>query len=245
VDNDCDGLIDEDYVLDLLSFDQDVVVFSEVMYNPQGGGTGGHEKNNEWFEITNMTPELLFLDNWTFATEDSACIGGSGACDTFEVFSGIGVSVGPGESLLFCFNKAIVDAALSSSGISETCDYKYGSLPGSGGATSANYSAQFRLTNGTPAVLVVSVDGVEIDRVDHLDVGFPSATDSDHEGQSFMLDGDLLLGPVGVSSLNDVGTNWVHTENPDFIFDESPVVFGEHNIGTPGQPNPPSDAAAP
>ena len=47
------------------------------------------------------------------------------------------------------------------------------------------------------------------------------------------------------SPLNDIGTNWVHTENPDFIFDESPIVFGEHNLGTPGLVNPPREDAGP
>jgi hypothetical protein len=89
------------------------------------------------------------------------------------------------------------------------------------------------------------VDGEEIDRVDHLEPDFPSATDAAHEGQSFMLDGALLLGPVGVRLLNDVGIHWFHTENLDFIFDESPIAPGEHNIGTPGQPNPPSGDAGP
>ena len=244
VDNDCDEFIDEDYVLDLIAAGTDVVVFTEMMVNPQGGGAGGHEKNNEWFEITNVTDELLFLDNWTFATEDNACSSGSSSCDTFEVYAGIGVEVGPGETALFCFNKATVDAALSAMGIPEECDYKYGSLPGGGSATADNYDAQFRLTNSDPAVLSVALDGEELDSVDYLSTGFPSASDSAHEGQSIALDG-VLLSSVGLTSINDVGTQWCHTENEDFIFDESPVSTGEHNLGTPGQVNPSCDDAAP
>jgi hypothetical protein len=129
-------------------------------------------------------------------------------------------------------------------GLPEECDYNYGSLPGSGGATVDNYDGEFRLTNSDPAVLFILLDGEELDSVDYHDTGFPSTSGSSHEGQSIALDG-LLLSSVGLISINDVGTQWCHTENEDFIFDVSPISVGEHNLGTPGQINPSCSDAAP
>ena len=84
----------------------------------------------------------------------------------------------------------------------------------------------------------------EVDEIDHQDAGWPNTALSAHEGQTVMFDGDLLSS-VGLTSMNDVGTNWCFTEHADYVFDESPLVTGEHNIGTPGVINPTCTEAAP
>ena len=246
-DNDCDDLIDEDTVFNLILTGQDVLVFTELMVNPQG--TGGNERDNEWFEVRNATVDTtLFLDNWLFSMTDNGCTSGSGPCDQFEVYEGAGLVVGPGETLLFCFQSASVDAALFDSAapgdIVESCDYMYGNVPVPGAPASA-YDGNFRLLNSDPSVLSVSVfdkeldTDIELDTVDHLSWSppLPAVSGSSQQGESLMFDGSLSTA-AGEASLNDDGDNWCYTESEDFIFDESPLVDDKHNIGTPGRLNP-------
>ncbi|MEC9391693.1 MAG: putative metal-binding motif-containing protein [Myxococcota bacterium] len=248
-DNDCDGLIDEDTVLDLIDSGNDVLVFSEMMVNPQG--TNANEKNNEWFELTNATDATtLFLDNWLFEMTDAGCLREEDpVCDSFVVYAETGLVVGPGETLLFCFNSGTVDAALAASAPepddAESCDYNYGTLP-MAGAPSGHHDGNFRLINAGTSALAVSVDGIELDAVDHRDeeTVWPDSNDSDHQGQSIMFDGALLSVP-GVIGLNDDGGNWCFSQASDLVYDPSPLVAEEHNRGTPGIANPSCADAAP
>jgi hypothetical protein len=234
VDNDCDGLIDEDTVIDLV-LDGDVLVFTELMVNPQG--TSGNERKNEWFELTNVSDQVIFLDNWLFEMTDNSCVSSPGTCDSFFVFSGAEVMVGPGETLLFCQDSTTVDAAL---GGGDECDYDFG--PNSG-YSSQYYDTGFRLFNAEPSKLSFSIDGIVVDAIDHREVDWPDTSLASHEGQSVMFDADLLSS-AGLVGLNDVGVHWCFTEHSDFIYDESPLVDGEHNLGTPGLVNPACSEAA-
>jgi hypothetical protein len=247
-DNDCDGLIDEDTVFDLILADEDVLIFSEMLVNPQG--VTGNERDNEWFEVTNVTDSTtLFLDNWLFEMTDAGCtrVSPPPVCDDFVVFDGAGLMVGPGETLLFCFSASTVDSALAASAVgeAETCDYNYGSTP-IAGAGSGYHDGNFRLINANTSALTVSVDGIELDNVDHRAAvpPWPDSSDSSHEGQSIMFDGDLLSASDRID-LNDDGNNWCFSENEDLVYDESPVVTDEHNKGTPGRINPTCTDAAP
>jgi len=93
------------------------------------------------------------------------------------------------------------------------------------------------LFNAEPSKLSFSIDGIEVDAVDHREVDWPDTSLASHEGQSVVFDSDLLSS-AGLVGLNDVGVHWCFTEHSDFIYDESPLVDGEHNLGTPGLGNP-------
>ena len=232
VDDDCDGFIDEDGVLALSA--NDVLIFSELMVNPDGSSTT--ERNNEWFEVTNVSPITLYLDNWTFEMEDNECVAGTSACDVFEVYEGKAVTIESGETALFCYSATTVESAL---GDSSACDYKYGSRPG--GADTEHFDSGFRLNNSTPSVLTVLMDGVELDTLDYQPSSFPNPAPSSVEGQSLMFDGGLL-GSSTTAILNDDGDNWCLTENASLEFDLS---SSEDNYGTPGEVNPTCSAAGP
>jgi len=238
VDNDCDGFVDEDTIFDLLDEGRDVLFFSELQVNPTG--TFADERNKEWFELTNVSGVTLYLDNWVFDMTDTDCLDGV-SCDQFTVFPGSDVQVESGETVLFCRRPSYVNAALFSSGSSEVCDYGYGSRPA--GATGSTYhDAGYRMFNEAISSLHLSIDGEEVDSVDHMVFGWPAAEDTileDNRGRSFMFDG-ALIGASGVSEVeeNDIGGNWCHTRLLIYAFDFEAAGTGDHNYGTPGELNP-------
>ena len=170
IDNDCDGFIDEDFVLDRLAADKDVLLFSEMQVNPQGGSL--IEPKTEWFELTNATDEWLYLDEWVFEMVDTECLGDPSKCDMFTVFSGSAVQVEPGGAVLFCRVASTMDPIISFTG--ESCDYNYGSQPA--GPIHRRTTMLFRLKNEATSRLYVSIDGEEVDFVDHRD-SYPLAVD--------------------------------------------------------------------
>ena len=235
-DNDCDGLVDEDTIFDLLDDGDDVLIFSELQVNP--AGSFSEEKNNEWFELTNATSITLYLDNWVFDMTDSSCLAGTESCDQFTVFPGSGVQVEPGGAVLFCRVAASVNAAMFSS-TGEVCDYNYGSQP-TGATGTAYYDAGYRLFNSVVSAVSVSIDGIEVDAVDHMESGWPDVNDDppvQNEGRSLMFDGGLI-GGSNLTDKNDLGVNWCNTRHEDYAFDEDATSTGVHNYGTPGELNP-------
>ena len=226
VDEDCDKFIDEDTVLDELDSGS-VLVFSEMQVNPHAIG---NERTNEWFELVNVSGEALYLDNWTFTN----CKTGS-FCTDFVVSPDKGLSVEPGEVLLFCFYSPTMDALLGSG----SCDYSYG-LDSSVGTLYRDVN--FRLRNTQPSALTVSMGKDEsdtdiiIDEVDHQDGdpgAFPSTADF-REGFSLMFDSDAFTDP-DADVLNDDGDYWCHMEDTAYIYQ---TVAGEDNYGSPGELNP-------
>ena len=233
VDNDCDGFIDEDAVLD--AFDANaVLIFSEMQVNPF---SPGNEKFNEWFEVTNVGSATLYLNNWLFENCNS-----SGVCTDFSIDPDLALIVNPDETLLFCFSSSTMDALLST----ESCDYTYGS----GSSAEADYfNAGYRLRNGARSALFVSVGGLSggdllVDSVDHIIAGFPSTSVSANEGMALMFDGDLM-DSINADVDNDSGANWCVTEVDTYIYEADADAAGEHNRGTPGVVNPTCAVAAP
>jgi len=253
VDNDCDGLIDEDTILDLLDEGDDVLYFSELQVNP--AGVLEDEKNNEWFELVNATDNTLYLDNWVFNMTDVICNPlVPSSCDRFTVFPGSNVQVEPGEAVLFCRIQGAVNSAMFSSGSSEVCDYNYGTRPTgapSGAAGEPYFDEGYRLYNTGLSALQVTIGGFEVDYVNHQVAGWPSSTNGfesgsyvENAGRSLMLDGDLI-GDSGVTEDNDVGGNWCRTRASAYMFDEDAAGEDEHNYGTPGVVNPSCTVAEP
>jgi hypothetical protein len=241
VDNDCDGFIDEDTVLALLDEGEDVLYFSELQVNPAGSLT--EEKNNEWFELTNATSTSLYLDNWVFEMTDDNCLSGTDSCDQFTVFPGSEVQVGPGEVVLMCRVAAAVNAAMFTT-TGEVCDYNYGSLP-TGATGTAYHDGGYRLYNSILSALSVSIDGIEVDAVDHMESGWPEVNDAPpelNEGRSLMFDG-AMIGGSNLTDKNDLGTYWCNTRHEDYAFDEDVPGVGLFNYGTPGELNPTCDEA--
>jgi hypothetical protein len=241
VDNDCDGLIDEDTIFALLDAGEDVLIFSELQVNPQGSYS--EERDNEWFELTNTTATTLYLDNWVFDMTDSDCLEDSSVCDQFTVFPGSEVQVEPGGAVLLCRAAAAMNAAMFTT-TGEVCDYNYGTQP-SGASGSAYYDGGYRLYNSVVSALAVSIDGEEVDAVDHSLSGWPDVLDDfpvQNEGRALMFDG-ALIGGSGLTDDNDLGSSWCNTRHEDYAFDMDVLGTGIHNYGTPGELNPTCDEA--
>jgi hypothetical protein len=60
LDNDCDGMVDEDFVL------EGEVLITEVMHTPTAVG----EDHGEWFEVQSLSTEAIDLVGWVFVGED-------------------------------------------------------------------------------------------------------------------------------------------------------------------------------
>jgi hypothetical protein len=218
VDNDCDGLIDEDSVFAAIGSDA-VLVFSEMQNNPHT--VSFNERESEWFEVTNVSALTLYLDNWVFENCNA-----SGGCTDFVVNPDDGLSVDPGEVLLFCFSASAMDIVLGAG----ACDYSYGLDPG---VSPLYLDTSYRLRNTVRSALTVSVDGTDLDDVDHMLSGFPS-TSTSFEGHALMFDGALLSLPDADIENSD-GTNWCVLDDNTYTYE---TISGDKNMGTPGEFNP-------
>ena len=203
-----------------------VLVFSEMQVNPHAIG---NERKNEWIELTNVSAETLYLDNWVFEN----CKGPS--CTDFVVSPDKAVSVEPGEVLLFCFQTSHLSTILGF----DACDYSYGT----DSTVATTYrDINYRLRNDMESALSMTMEGSLIDDVNHKD-GFPSAfpsTSDSKEGFSLMLDYDFLS-DSDADTLNDDGDSWCHTTGSAYIYDTVVSVVSsipEDNYGSPGVINP-------
>jgi hypothetical protein len=134
--------------------------------------------------------------------------------------------VDPGEVLLFCFSSSAMDAVLGTG----ACDYSYGFASG---VLSLYRDVNYRLRNTVRSALTVSVDGTDLDDVDHMLSGFPS-TSSTYEGHALMFDGALLSLPDADEENSD-GNNWCVLEDNAYTYE---TISGDKNMGTPGEFNP-------
>lgn len=92
IDNDCDVLIDEDFLVV-----GDVVV-SEIARQPYAGGSGTSTyADAQWFEVVNTSERSIWFDGWFLGEQDG---------DGLFVSPDAGVVVGPGERVVFCYDDA-------------------------------------------------------------------------------------------------------------------------------------------
>jgi hypothetical protein len=221
-DDDCDGWIDEDDVLDALAAGDDVLVFSELQIDPSADGSS--ERNNEWFEVYNASGLTLYLDNWQFVSATDDCLAGTESCSAFSIYENPNLVMEPGDYLLFCLNKTFMDGVLGGG----SCDYHWGFVY-YGGSTDIHYDDTFRLPqDGASRTLQMIVEGERVDAVDYGGAGWPEAA----EGASYQVDGDLLSTSSELSRLNDDFDAWC--ANDVDVYDEAP---SPPNTGTPGADN--------
>ena len=221
-DDDCDGWIDEDDVLDLLAAGEDVLVISEIQIHPV---VEEGERNGEWFELYNASDLTVYLDNWRFvsATDDECLVGGT--CRDFLVYDRPDVSVEPGGVLLFCLNKSYTDGILGGG----ACDYHWGWVY-YGGVTSEYYDGSFRLPqDGASRTVQAFLEGVLVDEVDYGATSWPA---SPTEGVSYQVDGSTLTGSSDVRLSNDEFDVWCESVD---VYDSSTTPV---NTGSPGEVNP-------
>ncbi len=110
LDQDCDGWVDEDFVLS-----GDVVV-NEVNRRSTVGGVGV-QNNASWVELTNVSTRTIDLDQWVFAR-------GTAATDNQVMIDpAAGLSLAPGGFLVLCdsndYEGSVATYALA-------CDYVWG-----------------------------------------------------------------------------------------------------------------------
>jgi hypothetical protein len=221
-DDDCDGLFDEDDVIDLISAGEDVLVISEIQVHPV---VDSGERNGEWFELYNASDLTVYLDNWRFvAATDDDCEA-SGTCRDFLIYDRPEVTVEPGGVLLLCLSKSYVDGLLGGG----ACDYHWGWVY-YGGVTSGYYDSAFRLPqDGDSRTLQIYVEDVLVDEADYGASGWPSAPT---EGVSYQVDGATLTGTSDVRLANDLYDVWCESVD---VYDATTTP---ENLGSPGELNP-------
>lgn len=89
-DDDCDALVDEDWIT------AGLVVVSEVTRQPYAGGTGtSTNANAQWFELYNPGASPVDLAGWYITEQDG---------DGYFVPPDQGLIVAPGGTLVFCYD---------------------------------------------------------------------------------------------------------------------------------------------
>lgn len=104
-DEDCDGLVDEDFVAA-----GDVIV-TEVARQPYAGGTGtSTNADAQWFELYNTTSDTIDISNWYFEEQDG---------DSFYASPDAALQIPAGGYLVLCYDNLGFSTAA-------TCDYAWG-----------------------------------------------------------------------------------------------------------------------
>ncbi len=111
-DNDCDGWVDEDYVV------AGDLVFSEITRQPRFGATVINP-NGAWFEVYNTSGRDIDLSNW-YVSRYVATVGRDG----FYVDPADELIVGAGEYAVFCKTETYTAASTAASTL--VCDYVWG-----------------------------------------------------------------------------------------------------------------------
>ncbi len=104
-DEDCDGLVDEDFV------SAGDVIVTEVARQPYAGGSGTATNSDaQWFELYNTTSTTLDISNWYFEEQDG---------DSFYASPDAALQIPPGGYLVLCYDTI-------GFGTASTCDYNWG-----------------------------------------------------------------------------------------------------------------------
>jgi len=207
-DGDCDGYIDEDYVIDtILGGGDDVLVITEFLPMAMGG-----LGEDEWFEVYNASSETLYLNGWEFERRNH---GGAGS-QSFFISSDAELSVDAGRYLVFCADSSAI--------VNVSCDYEYLVDNGLGSSVwGESYDTSFTLTNTGGEILIY----LESTTLDEVEWDTTLSTDPWSVTEGFSLE---LATPMYNSTDNDDSTNWCENTT-----DEYDTTNG--NFGTPGSVN--------
>ncbi|MFZ5478643.1 MAG: MopE-related protein [Myxococcota bacterium] len=190
VDQDCDGWIDEDFVVS-----GDVIV-TEVAKQPWVGGTSTNS-NAFWFEVYNTSARTVDLSNWWLSHTAGS------ATDGFYVDPADALTVAPGEFLVFCKTDNF-EADTSSTTYPLYCDYYWGDESQASSWTGTYQDNTFNLHRDDGYLrLWIEGDqssGVEIDGV-HWESGWPSGATKTISLDPAMMD----------STSNDASSAWCAT----------------------------------
>ncbi|MDP2304413.1 MAG: MopE-related protein [Pseudomonadota bacterium] len=219
-DNDCDGLVDEDFI------GLGDVIITEVTRQPRFGAAAVNN-NGHWFELYNNSAREIDLSNWYMSRYS-----GSGSRDGFYVDPAAGLLIGAGEYAVFCKTDLYTAAATAYSTL--VCDYTWGDASEASTYAGTYHDNTFSLQRDEDILSVWFggdvTTGMLVDDVhwayDATDGYWPrDAT------RSLSLDPDFLDGTD-----NDVITHWCSTTNTSayrWYYASSASV----EYGTPGAAN--------
>ncbi|MES2641597.1 MAG: MopE-related protein [Myxococcota bacterium] len=113
VDNDCDGLSDEDFIA------MGDVIITEITRQPRVGGSSTNT-NAQWFELYNTTATDIDLSDWYIRRYSSTL-----AADAWYIDPADGVVIAAGDYAVFCKTDNFVSSSTSYS-FMDPCDYYWG-----------------------------------------------------------------------------------------------------------------------
>ncbi|MFN7146752.1 MAG: MopE-related protein, partial [Myxococcota bacterium] len=220
-DNDCDGLLDEDFVA------PGDIIITEVHRQPRFGASSTNT-NGQWFELYNTTGTDIDLSNWYIQRVSSAI-----AADGYYIDPADGVVVGAGDYVTLCKTDNFVSSSTSYSTMAP-CDYYWGNETASASYASTYEDNTFNLQRDedTLALYVAgnASTGTLVDAVtwtyDAADGYWPRDA-----SRSMQLDPDAYD-----ATSNDSLDNWCSTTNNGFFrWYNASVTAREY--GTPASDN--------
>ncbi len=126
VDNDCDLLVDEDFVA------EGDVIITEITRQPRFGSSSTNT-NGQWFELYNTTDTDIDLSGWYIQRLSSTL-----AADGFYVDPVEGVTIGAGDYAVFCKTDNFTSSSTVYS-FMDPCDYYWGDE-----SATASYAGTYR-----------------------------------------------------------------------------------------------------
>lgn len=221
VDDDCDGLVDEDFVA------AGDLVISEIVRQPVLGGTVT-VPDAQWFEVYNASSRTLDLSDWYVGRADGTTTAG------FYVDPADGVTVLPGEYLVIC--KTLDFEAAATASYPLTCDYLWGDDTEASTYSGTWHDNTFELQADVDHLgIYLNGDastgtGIDVLSWTWVDGMTPSDWPRD-AGRSMSLDPTRLT-----SGANDFNVSWCSTP--------ADAAYGwwvsglDYDYGTPGAENP-------
>ena len=144
VDEDCDGLVDEDFILV-----GDIVV-SEIARQPYAGGSGtALNPQAQWFEVYNSSSADINLSGWYFEEQDG---------DRFVLSPSVGLVIPAGGYAVLCYNDDWF-------GTPAVCDYTWGDA-----SLGASYSDTTFYFDRPEDLIAIYLNGLLMDEVHWYDV---------------------------------------------------------------------------
>ncbi len=219
-DDDCDGWVDEDFVVS-----GDVIV-SEVTRQPRVGAAST-TTNAQWFEVHNTSARDVDLSNWYFSRSNSSV-----ARDGFYVDPDDEVVIAAGGYAVFC--KTDDYAAVSTSYSTLVCDYVWGDESASSSYAGTYHDNTFNLQRDQDTLEVYvggsSTTGTLVDAV----TWYYDATNGYWPRDATR---SLNLDPAGLDGTsNDAISNWCSTTNSS-TYRWYYVSSSNAEYGTPGTAN--------